>query len=371
MINRKELLERIEKNPKLELIEDRVPYKVLNGRSSKYSAVRVTLNKDKNIFVDITLDLANKSSLEEMFRPRRFFDIIHPDTLINRVKHWVDTNTLPNLILYSKKGGSGKTSFSQVVATEMVGSPHLCVSANIQRGMDAVKDLMVPFCQNADEMGKKKLLLVEEIGDATKASIDSLKSIHDRYSKNSVMILTTNTMKNISEPLKTRSKEFNFDDVSEDDLKEIKMKTTKRIIGILEILGVDYSSDDVKFLVAKFGNSYRSLILELQTSIIGGELTIERVKAQTFVMEDIFEAINEKDYKALAKISETTNHLAFLEYMVEHNRFLNHINPGGIRAFIYACEALQTAINEAKPFIAISFMTFCSELMDEDVKFTY
>ena len=357
MLNRKQFLEK--KLDKVNILEEKVEYTMLNGRRSYYDILEVNNTK-------VTVDWTNRNSLEELFRPRIFDDLVIPKSIISKLESWVKTKAIPNLVFYSRDGGTGKTSIAQVLSNESK-NPSKCISANIDRGMDAVKESMLPFVQNADSFGKRKMLFIEEIGDATKAQVDSLKSVVDRYSKNSVLILTTNTMKNLSQPLLTRTKVFDFNVVDEEDQKPLLVKTYKRVMAILDILAVEYNEKDVLFLVKKYKNSYREIMVELETSIFDNKLEVNKLNSDNFDLESFLTAINEKDDMAIAKMSESINHIALLEYLSE--KYLNHIEADSIQAFIFSLSSFQRDVNSAVPFLSISFLDFSYNLMNDSVKF--
>jgi len=350
------------------LQQEKVEYKKLNGRRSKYNIyeVNVQFPGQAEAKVQVSKDLTD-GPFEEKYRPRIFSDLVIDDDIISQFKEWKERDSLPHILLYSQAGGTGKTSISQVLVNETK-ADFLCISANIDRGIAAVKDKIVPFSQNVSMFGDRKIVSVEEIGDSTTAQIDSLKSVIDMYSNNTSMILTTNSLGNISQPLRTRFKIIDFNKIPDEKVQALNKKLLYRICAILDIEGIEYSFQDIGFLMKKFKFSFREIMLALDTSVVNNKLEIAKVDEASADMNEILQAINSKDLIHIASISEKVNHIQFIESL--NINYLTIITKAdNIPAFIMATNTFQISLNSNVPFPGISFVVYCNELMNNNVEF--
>jgi replication-associated recombination protein RarA len=54
------------------------------------------------------------------YEPKTIDDYVGNEEFIAKVKYWIETNSVPNLILYSEKSGTGKClDFSEEVTIEI------------------------------------------------------------------------------------------------------------------------------------------------------------------------------------------------------------------------------------------------------------
>ncbi len=294
---------------KVEIIEKDVAYRKLNGRHAKYDIYDVD-------GTTITVD-NNEETWEEKYRPRRVSDLIISKDLAEKFNSWIAEFKIPDLLLYSRPGGLGKTSIAQVLVAELE-MDMLSIPCNIKRGLDVIKTDVTTFSQNKSSMGEKKIVSFEEIGDMTTTAVDALKSIKDKYSTNVSMIITTNSLSNISGPLKTRLYTIDFNTVAKEDEKFLLAKQAKRIMAILAIEGVEYSNEDLQYLLKKYKYSYRELIQQCNGSVVNGKLKIDRFADDSVDYKEILSFINNQDMESLAKISNKVNHVVLFNYLSEN-----------------------------------------------------
>jgi len=340
-------------------IETEIQYTKLNGKRAKYNIYEVNGTK-------ITVD-ETETLLEEKYRPRKIFDLIITNELSKQLQGYIDNKNLPHLLLYSQAGGTGKTSISQVLSVE-TGWDSLTISSNIDRGLSVVKDKVVGFAQNLSMYGEPKLIAIEEIGDSTTAQTDSFKSVIDIYGKNCRLIITTNSMAKISQPLKTRFTIIDFNKIPESSHNEVYMKIFNRLKAILTIENVQHSDNDIAVLMKKYGFSYRELIHSLGECIKDDVLVISRLMDKDISsLSDILGLVNKKDITTIAKTAGSINHIQILEELSES--YLDSIEDiMMIQPFIIHFNTAQQEISSVA-FPDISFVAFCINLVKDGIRF--
>ncbi len=344
----------------VKLLKENVEYKMLNGVRRKYNLYQV----DNTI---VSRDCSMDMQFDERYRPRVIDEIIMIEQHKKQFRGWIKKGIIPDTLMYEPKGGTGKTTMSQVLAQE-TNADFLCLSANINRGISAITEKVVPFCENKTMLGTRKLVFIEEIGDATSAQVDSLKSVIDKYSSNVSLILTTNSLANISPALLKRFKLFDFSKFTEDQTKELTLQVFNRIKAILDIEGVEYTQQDIVYVLKKYKLSFREIIRTIGISIFDNKLDIEKMEATLASNNDIFKGVNDQDYDKLAELSSKVNPMQFLEDL--NNNYIMYLTDKSmIMPFIMSLNVFQNEMNSNVPFPTLSFMNFCSSMIRDGIKF--
>lgn len=345
----------------VKLTKENVPYRKLNKMRSTYDIFEVD-------GIQVTRDKTDMN-LSERYRPREVFDLNISNTNEALLQGFIDKRHLPDLVLYSIQGGTGKTSISQVLSNKL-GFETMSIPCNINRGLDVIKKDVVQFSQNLSMLGDKKIVSLEEIGDMTTTAVDSLKSVIDNYNQNVHLVITTNSLANISGPLMSRLTLVDFNNMTDDEKKEIMLKSFKRLKAILDIEDIEYQSQDLQMYFKTYFPKFRTMMLRLETSIVNGKLVFQKTEDTTDYNE-VLELINNGSSSALqslASISEKINQVDITTWL--SSNYLTIIDkPDNIAAFIMILNTMQEAINKNVPFLSISFMVMCSSLIKENIKF--
>lgn len=342
------------------ILEDDVEYTNLNKIRRRYSIIEVDGTK--------VTRATGERTLSERYRPRKIFDLVLPEEHINYLTERVKLKNLNNLLVYSQKGGLGKTSMSQVLTHEM-GSEFITLRANIERGIQAVKDSLVPYCKTKAMNGKGKIACIEEIGDATTAQVDSFKSLSEDYSSNITFIITTNSLANISQPLKTRFKIIDLNSFTAEEKKYMTVRLIKRIKAILDIEDISYTPEDIKYLFNKYQFSVREIMMAIDSSIVNGKLDLKTTEDNNkTTLYEILEMINNKDFKSIASSADAVNHLQFLEELqASYLDILGSLEM--IPGLIMIMNELQNSLLRNPAFPGITFVKCCNDMIRENINF--
>ena len=346
----------------VELIET-VEYTMMNGRRSKYNKYLVKVN---GVDVIVTQDTSHKI-FEERYRPRVIDELLIDVTLKKRLHDWVNKGNIPNLLLYSQQGGTGKDSCASVIVNELK-AEFLSIAANIDRGISVIRENVIKFSSSKSMFGEKKIVIMSEIGDMSSVAVDSLKAITENYGHNCSYIMSTNSMSNISQPLRTRFEILDFNKVTKEAEAQILKDTYLRLIAILDIEGIEYSLEDVQFLLKKYKFSFRELIKTLGTSIIDNKLAPLRVETNASNINDVLGYINNGNIVKLAEIAESINHIQFLEEL--NSTYLESLQSvESVPIIIMAFNEFNRDIANNVPFLSITFLKFCQSLIKDKVQF--
>ena len=302
----------------------------------------------------------------ERYRPRIINDLILPQHIENTVKEIIKTKSIPNLLFYSATGGTGKDSIINVLSAQL-DVTMLTINASLERGIDVIKNKVTNFAVSNSVDGTHKVLYLTEAGGLTNLALDSLKSLIEEHSSRVSFIMTTNSMNNITHALQSRFQYFDMNTLPVEERKELAIKTYKRIIAILKNENIDFDPRDVQVLMKRYFPSFRELMFALQQNVHNKKLEITKDETVS-LLNDVIKYINNGNYQSLVSISEKIN---YTNFSIEMN---NRLSQGLLKdlsyipGFIDALNRFQDSIVKRVPFLNISFLVFCNELIKSGIK---
>ncbi len=228
---------------------------------------------------------------QEKFRPKTVKQLILPAKVKKFVNNIIATKVLPNLILYYPKPGNGKTSLARAICADLGIENVLHINASLSANIDLLRTDITDFASVWSIDGGVKVVILEEMDNASLAFQNALKDFSETYSEVCRFIMTTNNIAKIIEPLRSRFKliDFEFEDkkVREDMVPKIK----EYMYLILKKVKSPYVQESVDLLVEKCYPDVRFMLKSLQCEYIeNGEITKNVVNLVT-VDRDLYEMI--------------------------------------------------------------------------------
>jgi len=155
----------------------------------------------------------------EKYRPKSLDEMVGQKSTINTLKHYIETQNVPNLIFYGKRG-SGKTSTIHSLCKDLYGDDYkkyvLELNASHERGINTVRTKVKTMAQS--KTLKTKMIILDEADSMTKEAMFSLRMIMENYSHITRFCLICNYINKIIEPLKSRCTIFYFQPLSNEDI---------------------------------------------------------------------------------------------------------------------------------------------------------
>lgn len=147
---------------------------------------------------------------EEKYRPQLFRQVILPDNIKATLENYLQMDTVPNMILYSKSPGTGKTTTAVAIANTLE-ADILFVKASEDGNVQTVREDINNFGLTANLDGKPKVVVLDEADGRNGAAFqDALRGAIESNSMTCKFIITCNNHENIIDPLKSRCKSINF-----------------------------------------------------------------------------------------------------------------------------------------------------------------
>lgn len=105
----------------------------------------------------------------EKYRPATLDTYIGNETVINKVKTFIETNDVPNLLFHGRAGG-GKTTLAKIIVNS-INCDYLYINASDERNIDLVRDKIKNFASSAGFNPLKVVLLDECLHEDTLVTI--------------------------------------------------------------------------------------------------------------------------------------------------------------------------------------------------------
>ncbi len=179
----------------------------------------------------------------EKYRPQTLNDMVGQESIVNTIKHYVETRNVPNLIFYGNRG-LGKTSCVHALCKDLYGEDYkkfvLELNASHERGINTVRTKVKTMAQS--KTSQIKMIILDEADSMTKEAMFSLRMIMENYSHITRFCLICNYIDKIIEPLRSRCTVFYFQPLTknamQEKLKQINGKENEEII--------QYSNGDMR-----------------------------------------------------------------------------------------------------------------------------
>ena len=229
--------------------------------------------------------------LTEKLRPKKLEHMILP----KRIKD-AFANGLQQNVLLTGTPGSGKTSLAKILSND---SPRLFINVSDESSVDTVRDKITGFCSTIsimDETNAMKVVVLDEFDGASDQFYKALRGTMEKFAKNTRFVATCNWINKVPDPMKSRFEVFIFDPVNKDEEQELKDEWEKRIVLILNKLGISIDERATKSFVKKFYPDMRSALNCMQRWQIQGttEITEEKVSESSWDYEELYEMLFQK-----------------------------------------------------------------------------
>ena len=222
----------------------------------------------------------------EKHRPSSLDNYIGNEHLKSKVKIYLESGDLPQLLFFGK-AGTGKTTLAKLLVNN-IECDYLYINASDENSVDTVRNKVRQF---ASTVGFKdlKIIILDECDYITPNAQAALRNLMETFSKHCRFILTCNYVERIIDPIQSRCQSFQI-------IPPSKSEVAKHLHDILIEENVTDTMEDIKVLVDSGYPDIRRVINSAQRNVVNGNLKLDT------------SSIIQNDYKLkLLKILETQN----------------------------------------------------------------
>lgn len=217
----------------------------------------------------------------ERHRPENMSEYVGNESLKESLQKYIDEGDISHILLYGPPG-VGKTSGAKILVKH-IDCDYLYINASDERGIDTIRDKVISFASSAG-FHDLKIVILDESDAITGNAQAALRNILETYSAHTRFILTCNYHEKIIDPIKSRCQIYEVKPLSK---KDVALQLAK----ILQAENVEYSKEDLAFVVNKYHPDLRRIINVAQQSTHKGKLKLTK---NDLVESDLMNTLVEK-----------------------------------------------------------------------------
>lgn len=200
----------------------------------------------------------------EKYRPKKLEDLVGSEDLLKKVKHWIDTGDIQNLILYSEHSGTSKTTVCRVVANS-VDAEVLEINGSDENNVETVREKIKEFATSVT-FARWKILIINEFSYFTPNAQSALLDIIERTSHNTRFFLTGNYIEKFLPAIVSRCNPILMQSCPPKDI-------SNNLKRILTAENIEFDEVDVAKVIRDCYPDQRKMLNFLQLNSIGGKFT--------------------------------------------------------------------------------------------------
>ena len=239
--------------------------------------------------------------LWEKWRPKNIDEVI----LLPRIRKQFENGISQHCILYGHYG-TGKTSLARILIGKYTKkTPCLELNCSMDTSIDILREEIQNFCKFTPMMETEsdiKYVFLDEFERVSIQFQDAFKAFIEKYNKNVRFIITTNHLNKISDGIKSRIPQINFDCQGVDEERYLKTELYKRINNvILPEEGKQIPKEDLISIITKKFPDFRSIMVEVQNYLETGNLGSNSSNVSNKIKLELYNSIYDKslDYEKI------------------------------------------------------------------------
>ena len=200
----------------------------------------------------------------EKYRPQTLEEYVGNEMIKSKIADYLKQGSIQNLLFHGV-AGTGKTTLAKLIAKNL-NCDLLYINASDERGIDTIRDKIIPFASSMS-FNDVKIVILDEADYITPQAQATLRNTIESCSKTTRFILTCNYLERIISPLQSRCQTF---EITPPSKTEVNNKCVKIIIN--EDLNI---TDDLKSVIDTHYPDIRKIINTLQGSVVEGQIKID------------------------------------------------------------------------------------------------
>ena len=202
----------------------------------------------------------------EKYRPQTLEEYVGNETIKNKIADYLKQGSIQNLLFYGV-AGTGKTTLAKLIAKNL-NCDLLYINASDERGIDTIREKIIPFASSMSFSGVK-IVILDEADYITPQAQATLRNTIEACSNTTRFIFTCNYLERIISPLQSRCQTFEI-------IPPSKTEVIEHVSDIAaEEAMLKVSVNDIQKIVNTHYPDIRKIINTVQGSIVDGVIKID------------------------------------------------------------------------------------------------
>ena len=199
----------------------------------------------------------------EKYRPTTLEEYVGNDLIKSKIGEYIKLGSIQNLLFHGV-AGTGKTTLAKLIVRQL-NCDVLYINASDERGIDTIRDKIIPFASSMS-FNDVKIVILDEADYITPQAQATLRNTIESCSKTTRFILTCNYLERIISPLQSRCQTFEI-------IPPSKQEVDNKCQDILMEENITYT--DIHEVINTHYPDIRKIINTLQGSVVNGRIKID------------------------------------------------------------------------------------------------
>jgi len=218
----------------------------------------------------------------EKYRPQSLEEYVGNEMIKNKISDYLSQGSIQNLLLHGV-AGTGKTTLAKLIANNL-NCDLLYINASDERGIDTIRDKIIPFASSMG-FGDIKIVILDEADYITPQAQATLRNTMESFSGNTRFILTCNYLERIISPLQSRCQTLEIKPPSKQDV-------AYRCVDICKEEKVDIDNIALKTIVNAYYPDIRKVINTIQGSVVNHVVKLDESSLKNDLNDQIIQALS-------------------------------------------------------------------------------
>ena len=201
----------------------------------------------------------------EKYRPTTLEEYVGNETIKSKIADYLKQGSIQNLLFHGV-AGTGKTTLAKLIVRQF-NCDVLYINASDERGIDTIRDKIIPFASSMS-FNDVKIVILDEADYITPQAQATLRNTIESCSKTTRFILTCNYLERIISPLQSRCQTFEITPPSKDEVNN-------KCQDVLTQEKVLFHENSINDVINTHYPDIRKIINTLQGSVVEGMVKID------------------------------------------------------------------------------------------------
>ena len=297
----------------------------------------------------------------EKYRPEQLEGYVGNQSIIEKVKIYLDSGDVPHLLFYGT-AGTGKTTLAKLIAKN-IDCDLMYINASDENNVETVREKIKNF---ASTIGFRqwKLIILDESDYLTPNAQAALRNLMETFSKTTRFILTCNYVEKIIDPIQSRCQVFGITPPSKKDV-------AVRVSSILQLEKVTFKPEDLVSIINAGYPDIRRILNSCQRQVVNGELKVDKQSLiEANYMEKVLELLKSKPDKKqlftsvrqIIADSQVKDFTALYRFLFDHLDDFATVHIAGVILILAEAQYQDSFVTDKEINVMSAFVKIINEL---------